>query len=168
MAQNEADMVPPGPASPSPVSTTAMSERMRDLLSRAAEEQLSEQRQVSSVLAELRGLVADLDDRLRQLESRSGQLADQVADIVLARAAATLVPEVAAAVVRDVTDGVGELVRQAAAETERRLSAHVDDAVLVLAEALLRRRRNARTAELEPGSYASVPSPAPVAEADPS
>lgn len=147
--------------------SSSTSERMRDLLARAAEEQLVEQRQVSAVLGELRGLVADLDDRLRQLEVRSGQLAEQVTDLVLARTADTLVPHVAAAVVRGVTDEVGELVRQAAAETEHRLSVHVDEAVLALAEALLRRRRGVRTAPAELGAAGSVPPPVPAPGPDP-
>ena len=68
----------PGPGQPG---GGAMSERMQALLSRAAEDQLTEQRQVSAVLADLRGLVAGLSDQLREtasssrLESLSGDLA---------------------------------------------------------------------------------------------
>lgn len=116
-----------------------MSERMRALLSRAAEEQLSEQRQVSAVLAELRDLVADVDDRLRVLEARSAAQADAVAELVLERAAHTLVPQVAAAVRED--------LRETSEAAERRIVEHVDEAVLALAEALLRRRRGSRTGD---------------------
>ena len=119
--------------------SSAMSERMRALLSRAAEEQLSEQRQVSAILGDLRALVADVDDRLRALELHSAGFADAVADRVLERAADTLVPQLTAAVlaaVREVTD-----------DAQRRTTAHVDEAVLALAEALLRRRRGSRAGD---------------------
>ena len=46
-----------------------MSERMQALLSRAAEEQLVEQRQVSAVLGELRGLITGLGEQLRSTAS---------------------------------------------------------------------------------------------------
>jgi hypothetical protein len=123
--------------------SSPMSERMRALLSRAAEEQLSEQRQVSAVLADLRALVADVDDRLRVLEVRSAAMADAVADLVLERAAQTLVPQVTAAVLREVSG----VVREAHDGTERRIVEHVDEAVLALAEALLKRRRGSRAGD---------------------
>ena len=44
-----------------------MSERMRELLARAAQEQLAESRQVSAVLTDLRALLAGVDERLRGL-----------------------------------------------------------------------------------------------------
>ena len=50
--------------SPEQAGSGAVSDRMRALLSRAAEEQLLEQRQVSAVLGELRALVEDVDERL--------------------------------------------------------------------------------------------------------
>ena len=120
---------------------SSMAERMRALLAHAAEEQLGESRQLTAVLADLRQLVVDVDERLRALEERSGRLAAQVADLVVARQTETLVPQTTAAVLDGVADRVGPPVRQAAERTEQRLTAHVDEAVLALAEALLRRRR---------------------------
>ena len=46
-----------------------MSERMQALLSRAAEDQLTEQRQVSAVLTDLRQLVTGLGERLDETAS---------------------------------------------------------------------------------------------------
>jgi hypothetical protein len=147
-----------------------MSERMRALLSRAAEEQLLEQRQVSSVLGELRTLVEDVDERLatseqvervaaevRALservetrldaaEARSAELAERIggATALLGEAAQDIAGAVAAQVaerveaqLREVLDVVGDTV----GSSERRLATHVDDAVLALAEVVLRRRR---------------------------
>ncbi len=140
--------------------SSPMSERMRALLSRAAEEQLSEQRQVSAVLTDLRALVGDVDDRLRVLEARSAAMADAVADLVLQRAAQTLVPQITAAVVRELS----EAVREAQDATERRVVQHVDEAVLALAEALLRRRRGSRSGEPPvpepPAAHHAAPEPA--------
>jgi len=58
-----------------------MSERMQALLSRAAEEQLTEQRQVSLVLTDLRQLVTGLGEQLRGAASaaRLDGLGDEVA-----------------------------------------------------------------------------------------
>ena len=69
------------------------------------------------------------------------ELAPRVADLVLSRVAATLVEQVSGSVTTNVQDGLTEKIRAAAADSERRISAHVDEAVLALAEALLRRRR---------------------------
>jgi hypothetical protein len=55
---------------------------MRALLSRAAEEQLHEQRQVSTVLGELRSLVEDVDERLA-----TGEQLERVAEQVRALSA---------------------------------------------------------------------------------
>lgn len=147
----------------------AMSERMRALLSRAAQEQLVEQRQVSAVLVELRALVEDVDERLatgeqvervgaevRALsarvearldaaEARSAELAERIsgATALLGRAAQDLVEAVAAGVAERVEAQLREVTTSltASAETrERRLATHVDDAVLALAEVVLRRR----------------------------
>lgn len=153
-----------------------VSDRMRALLSRAAEEQLHEQRQVSTVLGELRALVADVDERsatgeqverltadLRVLservearldaaEARAGELADRIgeATAMVGRAAQDLVEAVVAGVVdrleaplREATGGVTTSVSELLAGSERRLGTHVDDAVLALAEVVLRRRRAA-------------------------
>ncbi|MGI8537777.1 MAG: hypothetical protein ACR2K2_15140 [Mycobacteriales bacterium] len=78
------------------------------------------------------------------------ELAPRVADQVLTRVASTLVEQVADSVTSSVQNGLTEKVRAASADSERRLSAHVDEAILVLAEALLRRRRSGR------GTTASV------------
>jgi len=72
-------------------------------------------------------------------------LAPRVAELVLDRVAATLVEQVADSVTVSVQQGLTERVRAVSAESERRISAHVDEAVLVLAEALLRRRRLLRS-----------------------
>jgi hypothetical protein len=98
-------------------------------------------------------------------------LAPRVAELVLHRVAATLVEQVASSVTTSVQHGLTERVRAATVDSERRISAHVDEAVLVLAEALLRRRRVLRTgggalggsledAGLEPGGPPADPGPA--------
>ena len=74
---------------PRPTGTTGgpMSERMQALLSRAAEEQLIEQRQVSAVLGELRGLITGLAEQLRgtassaRLESVGGDVTSLSAEL---------------------------------------------------------------------------------------
>ncbi|MCW2681027.1 MAG: hypothetical protein JWM62_2428, partial [Frankiales bacterium] len=66
------------------------------------------------------------------------ELAPRVADVVLTRVAATLVEQVSGSVTTNVQNGLTEKVRAATADSERRISAHVDEAVLALAEALLR------------------------------
>jgi len=73
------------------------------------------------------------------------ELAPRVAELVMNRVASTLVEQVAGSVTASVQEGLTEKVRAAGADSERRLSAHVDEAILALAEALLRRRRSART-----------------------
>lgn len=147
----------------------SMSDRMQVLLSQAAEEQLAEQRQVSVVLADLRRLVTGLGERLEVLEQRVGAVADLLADVGDAAggvpAVATNLAQVAARVdelaglredvvdlggrVTAVQTGLTQEVRAASAESERRLGTHIDEAVLALAEALLRRRRS--TQEVEQG-----------------
>ena len=200
----------PGPAPGS----GAVSERMRELLSRAADEQLQEQRAVSSVLQDLRSQVAALGEALSRTASGAGvervaaglavlagdlgttttslvgrldgldrlvevlpslrdevhelagrvaapttpaevadavvvrlaaelvdDLGPRVADVVASRVAPPLVEQVSAAVGARVLAELSEVVRRSAAESERRVLAHVDEAVLVLADALLRRRR---------------------------
>ena len=132
-------------------------ERLQALLARAAEEQLSEQRQVLAVLGELRVLVQDLADRVGgQLDGVQARLdgvqtrLDALATDVQAapRGAAPPTAEAVAAVVCErLVDAVGarlaELLRQevadAVADSERRLTEHVDEAVLALAGVLLRR-----------------------------
>ena len=139
-----------------------MSDRMRALLSRAAEEQLLEQRQVSAVLGELRALVADVDERLAtgeqvervaeqvrvlsarldEAETRSAELAERITDAtaMVGQAAQDLVAAVAARVGEQLAELTAALEAQAEAR-ERRLAGHVDDAVLALAEVVLRRGR---------------------------
>jgi len=206
------------PGAPAP---GLVSERMQALLSRAVEEQVSEQRTVSSVLADLRGEVADLAEgvRLAASESSLGVLARRL-DEIDAAAARSVAPEQLTVSLSDLRAAVetgplaqrlsslggtleevqqqlsqvveriaelgtaaGELpalsvgmtalcgdveeltnrlagstapgaeeiaqvverrVSALLLESEGRVIAHVDDAVLVLAEALLRRRRNGR------------------------
>jgi hypothetical protein len=146
-----------------------MSDRMRALLSRAAEEQLLEQRQVSSVLGELRALVEDVDQRLatgeqverlgaevRALsarveahldatEARSAELAERISEAtaLVGQAAQDLVEAVVTGVAERVEAQLRELTTSTTAAVEggeRRLATHVDDAVLALAEVVLRRR----------------------------
>lgn len=206
------------PGAPAP---GLVSERMQALLSRAVEEQVSEQRSVSAVLADLRREVADLAEgvRLAASESSLGVLARRLdeRDVAAARSAApeqlTVSPsDLRAAVetgplaerlsslsgtLEEVQQQLSQVVERIAElgaaagelpalsigmtalrsdveqltsrlagsaapgaeeiaqvvdrrvsalllESEGRVIAHVDDAVLVLAEALLRRRRNGR------------------------
>ncbi len=77
-----------------PTGSGAMSERMQALLSRAAEEQLNEQRQVSVVLGDLRQLLTGLSDRVDALASR---IDDQVDE------ARSAVPESLSALQREVS-----------------------------------------------------------------
>ena len=99
-------------------------------------------------------------------------LAPRVAELVLSRVAATLVEQVAASVTTSVQSGLTERVRVATADSERRISAHVDEAVLVLAEALLRRRRVIRSggalgSGVEDGGQGAGPAPVPAASEAP-
>lgn len=96
-------------------------------------------------------------------------LAPRVAEVVLTRVAAVLVDQVATTVTASVQNGLTERVRAATAESERRMSAHVDEAILALAEALLRRRRPARPAALpavEEDLTTAVPLPGVAREAE--
>lgn len=98
-----------------------------------------------------------------QTEHLVGELAPRVADLVLSRVSATLVEQVASSVTAAVQSGLTERVRAATADSELRISAHVDEAILALAEALLRRRRSSRGSVL-----AGVTDPAAaVPEAEP-
>lgn len=109
-------------------------------------------------VASLRADVEDLTARTGELDVPTAQavagevgeqlpgplgdaLAPRVAELVLSLVAETLVEQVSGSVVRQVQRGLDDRVRAANAETERRLTTHVDEAVLALAEALLRRRR---------------------------
>ncbi|MBW3639768.1 MAG: hypothetical protein KY451_07970 [Actinobacteria bacterium] len=71
-------MNPDNPAGQArPTGGGAMSERMQALLSRAAEEQLNEQRQVSVVLGDLRQLLTGLSDRVDALARRIDDQVDE-------------------------------------------------------------------------------------------
>lgn len=240
-----------GPGGETPAGGSPMSERMQALLSRAVEDQLSEQRQLTNALADIRALLvrlpedvraaaataigeqgddvrADVDGIARELRAglqalgerldataRAGgsdaadrldarlaaveaaltrqterleQLAAQDHDELLSRLDAlsdrliaidersSASPDVAGQV-RSAVDDLGrtlmagqvsatdlesavrlvvpEIVTNAHANTERRLAAHVDEAVLALAEALLRRRqvRPAYPADTSTGGF---------------
>jgi hypothetical protein len=163
--------------------SAAVSDRMRALLARAAEEQLLEQRQVSTVLGELRALVEDVDERLA-----TGEQVDRVATEVRALSArveaaqarsnelAERTIEATALVGRaaqDLVDAVETQLREATASltasvesSERRLATHVDDAVLALAEVVLRRRSGAVTAPPPSPAAAGEDGPPPPAAGD--
>jgi hypothetical protein len=114
--------------------------------------------------------------------SVTGQLVDElaprVAEIVLARIGATVTEQVAGQVAERLAGGVTtpvlEGVRASAAATERRLRSHTDEAILALAEALLRRRRALRPEPVEtqeaapPPATAEAELPEPGAEPVPS
>ncbi|MCU1594163.1 MAG: hypothetical protein JWO12_1555, partial [Frankiales bacterium] len=68
-------------------------------------------------------------------------LAPRIADVVLTRVSAALVSQLGEALSPRVKADTENVVRLATADSERRILAHVDEAVLALAEALLRRRR---------------------------
>lgn len=73
-------------------------------------------------------------------------LAPRIAGVVLSRVGAALVSELAAALSPQVRRDTSDIVHAATTDSERRVVAHVDDAVLALAEALLRRRARAASA----------------------
>jgi hypothetical protein len=93
-----------------PGSSSPMSDRMQSLLSRAVEDQLSEQRQVASLLAEVRGQLARLDEQLAGARASAGSAdADQVQS-ALAGVAVDL--REAVRVLAERIDGVARLVQQ--------------------------------------------------------
>ena len=142
--------------SPEPAAGTpgpgAVSDRLRALLSRAAEEQLHEQRQVSAVLGELRALLQDVDGRAatgEQVERVAAGVRELSARVEVRLDGAQARADELAQEVRQATAAVGQLVQdvhELLEGSERRLAAHVDDAVLALAEVVLRRRRPAAAA----------------------
>jgi hypothetical protein len=73
-------------------------------------------------------------------------LAPRIADVVLTRVSAALVNQLGEALSPRMRADTELVVRTATADSERRVLAHVDEAVLALAEALLRRRRGGRPA----------------------
>ncbi len=91
------------------------------------------------------------------------ELAPRLAELVATRVSSLLVEQVATAVTTAVQSGLDERVRAATGESELRINAHVDEAILALAEALLRRRRSSRGSVL--AGVADTVAPAPAAEA---
>lgn len=126
---------------------------------------LRESLPMTALTESLAGLREDVDALGERLETGATPTADEVASLVSQRVADRLVeslaPRVAELVVGRVTeelagslvgalepvlradrDGTAELLRATAEDSEQRIIGHVDEAVLALAEALLRRRRN--------------------------
>lgn len=141
-----------------------VAERMQALLSRAVEDQVSEQRAASAVLTDVRGQLLALSDgvRLAASEASVERLVDSVdtvladlraATVLLDQRLATLTERSDALVARfgAVEERLGHVERRlseteqatggANHESEQRITAHVDESVLALAEALLRRGR---------------------------
>ena len=153
----------------------ATSDRMRALLSRAAEEQLSEQRQVSAVLADLRTVLDDVDERLATgeqvervaaevrassarvearldaVEARYDELAARLSD------ATAMVGQAAQDLVEAVAAGVAVRLESLLEASERRSGEHVDDAVIALAEVVLRRRHAATSVTPAPQEVRQAP-----------
>jgi chromosome segregation ATPase len=92
-----------------PGSSSPMSDRMQSLLSRAVEDQLSEQRQVASILAEVRGQLARLDEQLGALRSSDGGGTEHLQDALTG--VGTDLRE-AVRILAERIDGVARLVQQ--------------------------------------------------------
>src|SRR3954453_1195051 len=93
-----------------PGSGTPMSERMQALLSRAVEDQISEQRQVAGAMNEVRNHLAHLSSELQQLRATAGGAADEEIQRQVAGVAADV--REAIRVLGDRLDGVAGLVQQ--------------------------------------------------------
>ncbi|HET6817448.1 MAG TPA: hypothetical protein VFH66_09530 [Mycobacteriales bacterium] len=93
-----------------PGSGTPMSERMQALLSRAVEDQLSEQRQVAGAMTEVRNHLAHLGAELQQLRATAGGAADEEIQRQVAGVAADV--REAIRVLGERIDGVSALVQQ--------------------------------------------------------
>ena len=93
-----------------PGSGTPMSERMQALLSRAVEDQLSEQRQVAGAMTEVRNHLAHLGAELQQLRATAGGAADEEIQRQVAGVAADVREAIRALSER--IDGVAGLVQQ--------------------------------------------------------
>jgi hypothetical protein len=153
---------PNTPGSDPGTASTPMAERMQALLSRAVEEQVAEQRELSSLLADISSSVERLpkevrhavDDILAGLGERLGGLAhrDEVDGVSfriaerldaleqrLGRLESHLTP--LAGLVADF-EGRLSPIASLVSDAERRLAQHVDDAVVALAEALITRRQS--------------------------
>jgi hypothetical protein len=87
-----------------------MSERMQSLLSRAVEDQLSEQRQLTGVLAEIRAVLGRLDERAAALQGTGGDSAAQQVEQAVGAVSADV--REAVRVLAERIDGVGRLVGQ--------------------------------------------------------
>jgi hypothetical protein len=85
-------------------------------------------------------------------------LAPRISDVVLTRVSAALVTQLGEALAPRLRAETDTVLRSLSAESETRILAHVDEAVLALAEALLRRKGVRRPAP----SPAPAASPAPV------
>src|SRR4051794_5011958 len=86
-----------------------MSERMQSLLSRAVEDQLSEQRQLAGALTELRQQLGQLSSQLAGMQS-GGASAGPAVDQALGGLAADL--REAVRLLAERIDGIGRLVQQ--------------------------------------------------------
>jgi hypothetical protein len=93
-----------------PGSGTPMSERMQALLSRAVEDQLSEQRQVANAMTEVRNHLAHLGAELQQLRATAGGAADEEIQRQVAGVAADV--REAIRVLSERLDGVAGMVQQ--------------------------------------------------------
>jgi hypothetical protein len=128
-------------------------------------------------LADLRDEIAGLrehlesgeadDDDVQALMERLDALHEALlgGDGVVARLAAI---EAAGSAVEPTgldADAVEEIVTGAVADSERRLAEHVDEAILTLAEALLRRRSRARAADAVAPSVLAAPEATPEPDA---
>ena len=129
---------------PDPAALSSIEEKLGALRDRLEE--------MSAAPAEVPG-VAELGDRLDEMHESlfgEGGLRDEV------QALADVEP----------APGVDELVAGAVAASEQRLTAHIDDAVLALAEALLRRRSPRESGRSELLIAATAMAPAEVADED--
>src|SRR3954453_18332895 len=93
-----------------PGSGTPMSERMQALLSRAVEDQISEQRQVAGAMNEVRNHLAHLSSELQQLRATAGGAADEEIQRQVAGVASDV--REAIRVLSERLDGVTSLVQQ--------------------------------------------------------
>ncbi|HWB68065.1 MAG TPA: hypothetical protein VG708_14675, partial [Mycobacteriales bacterium] len=152
----EAPAPPPSaaPASPPPArQESSISDRMQALFSQAVEEQIDTQRQMSSLVDELRGEMRALGEQVRSDVDRMGStIAEpQAATDALQRDLAAL---------RERVDGLATEVRSLLDEAVTRIRADIEDGLVALAEALL-------TAQGARGSRAATPPPAATAPAAP-
>jgi hypothetical protein len=145
----------------SPRSSASCAQLVEDV-----DERLATGEQVERVATEVRALSARVEARLDAAARRVDELAERIhqATALVGQAAQDLVEAVVAGVAErleaqvraaDATSSVAELVEG----SERRLTTHVDDAVVALAEVVLRRRR--------PAASGQAPADHPPADDDP-